>query len=134
MGYCHCISCQRWSGSCSLPFVVTVPEHFRVVRGQELVAHYRDDRTTVRAFCRYCGSSLYQDTGSSYLVAAGILHDLKLVPALHIHTSQKAVWEHIDGDAPQFEELPSASAAAGRDANRQTQKITPIVKPEREGD
>lgn len=29
MGYCHCIRCQRWSGGAGLPFVVTVPEHFR---------------------------------------------------------------------------------------------------------
>jgi hypothetical protein len=107
MGVCHCSHCQRWSGGSGLPFVVAQPERFRVTRGQELIAHYRDD-STVRAFCRRCGSSLYQDVGSTYYVGAGGLRDLDLMPGFHIYVADKAPWDQIAGDAPQFGETPAA--------------------------
>jgi hypothetical protein len=119
MGYCHCIRCQRWSGGAGFPFVVAVPDHFRVIRGQELIAHYRDQSATVRAFCRYCGSSLFQDTGTTYFVGAGVLHDLNLVPGFHINVTHKAEWDHIAGEAPQFAEMPMASAARRPRASNQ---------------
>jgi hypothetical protein len=111
MGVCHCSHCQRWSGGSGLPFVVVLPERFSVTRGQELIAHYRDD-STVRAFCRRCGSSLYQDVGSTYYVGAGALRDLALTPGFHIHVAHKAPWDQIVGDAPQFAETPAARADA----------------------
>jgi hypothetical protein len=89
MGVCHCTNCQRWSGAPSLPFVVAVPERFRVVHGLEQMAHYRDENSTMRAFCRRCGSGLYQDTGTTYYVSAGVLRDLTLQPAFHLHLADK---------------------------------------------
>ena len=85
MGVCHCTACQRWTGAPSLPFVVTAPERFRVVRGLDQVAHYRDGDSTMRAFCRRCGSSLYQDSGTTYYVSAGALRDLALEPTFDLH-------------------------------------------------
>lgn len=105
MGFCHCTGCQRWSGGAGLPFVVVVSEHFRVTQGQHWMAHYRDDSSMVRAFCRYCGSSLYQDTGTSYYVGAGVLQDLQLTPGFHINVAHKASWDQIAGDAPQFAQM-----------------------------
>ena len=67
MGTCHCTRCQRWSGSSSVPFVVASPQQFRVTKGQELMAHYRSEGTSVRTFCRRCGSSLYTDAGHDLL-------------------------------------------------------------------
>jgi hypothetical protein len=89
IGLCHCTSCQRWSGASALPFVVAVPERFRVARGQEFMAHYRDDESTVRTFCRRCGSCLYQDLGTTYYVSAGVLRDLTLQPTFAIQPEQR---------------------------------------------
>jgi hypothetical protein len=86
--------------------VAASPERFRVTRGEEFMAHYRDDTFAVRAFCRHCGSSLYEDSGTTYHVAAGVLQDLELTPGFHIHVANKAPWDHIAGDAPQFAETP----------------------------
>ena len=108
MGFCHCTRCQRWSGGPGLPFVVATPERFRIIRGQGYMAHYRDETLGMRAFCRYCGSSLYQDIGTTYYVAAGVLRDLELTPGFHLHVGEKAPWDHVAGDAPQFEETPNA--------------------------
>lgn len=84
MGFCPCSRCQRWTGGAGLPFVVTVPERFSTVRGQDLMAHYRDDSSVIRTFCRRCGSSLYQDTGTTYYVSAGALEGLQTVSSLHL--------------------------------------------------
>lgn len=108
MGVCHCTRCRRWSGAGGAPFVVVVPEHFRVTKGQELLAHYRGEGFAVRTFCRRCGSSLYTDGGRTYYVSAGTLRDLELKPAFHIHVAHKAPWDEIGGEAPQFAELPIA--------------------------
>lgn len=108
MGMCHCTRCQRWSGGSGFPFVVVAPERFKVIKGHELVARYRGEGSSVRAFCRRCGSSLYGDAGTTYYVGAGILRDLKLTPAFHLHVAYKAPWDEIAGDAPQFEETPTA--------------------------
>lgn len=114
MGVCHCTRCQRWSGGAGLPFVVVVPERFRVTKGQELMMHYRDDRAAIRAFCRWCGSSLYQDTGTTYLVGAGVLRDLHLTPSFHIQVAEKPPWDQIPGEAPQFPELPPSLPEGAR--------------------
>lgn len=84
MGVCRCASCQRWTGSPSLPFVVVLPERFRVTHGQELLVHYRDEDATMRAFCRRCGTGLYQDLGTSYYVSAGVVVDLTLEPGFEL--------------------------------------------------
>ena len=94
MGVCHCTNCQRWSGGANLPFVVVVPERFRLTKGQELAVHYRDDASTLRAFCRRCGSALYQDNGTTFHVSAGALRDLTLRPTFHLHTDDAAPWDN----------------------------------------
>lgn len=115
MGTCHCTRCQRWSGSSSVPFVVASPQQFRVTKGQELMAHYRSEGTSVRTFCRRCGSSLYTDAGTTFYVSAGVLLDLDLTPAFHIHVAHKASWHEIADDAPQFAELPTAAPRGRRE-------------------
>ena len=90
MGVCHCTACRRWSGAESLPFVVTVPERFRVRRGLDQLAHYRDGDSRMRAFCRRCGSSLYQDTGTTYYVSAGALRGLALEPTVYLHGADES--------------------------------------------
>jgi hypothetical protein len=104
---CHCTRCRRWSGSAGVPFVVAAPEHFRVTKGRELMAHYHGEGTAIRTFCRRCGSSLFTDTDMTYYVSAGVLRDLMLTPAFDIRVADNAAWDEIAGDAPQFAEMPT---------------------------
>jgi hypothetical protein len=93
MGVCRCAHCQRWSGAGGLPFVVASPDHFRVTRGQELLAYYRDAPSSLRTFCRTCGASLYHDTGTTYYVSAGTLRDLRLAITFHVGDADRAPWD-----------------------------------------
>ena len=104
LGYCHCGRCQRWTGS-SLAGVVVAPENFRFTKGEDLVKRYESELAP-RNFCSNCGSSLYDDLGAAYFVAAGLMGDLDLTPSFHQQVAYKASWHTIGDDAPQFDEMP----------------------------
>ena len=71
LGYCHCTRCQHWTGS-SLAGVVVAKENFRFTKGEDLVKTY-ESHLAPRNFCSNCGSSLYDDLGAVYFVAAGLM-------------------------------------------------------------
>ena len=104
LGVCHCTRCQRWTGS-SLAAVVVDPTNFEITKGADLVGRYESELAP-RHFCSNCGSSLYDDLGEKYFVAAGLMRDLKLEPSFHMQVAYKADWDQIGGDAPQFPENP----------------------------
>jgi hypothetical protein len=106
LGVCHCSRCQRWTGS-SLAAVVVAPENFTITNGADLVKRYESELAP-RHFCSNCGSSLYDDLGGKYFVAAGLMRDLDLDPSFHMQVAYKASWDQIGGDAPQFAENPPA--------------------------
>ena len=54
----------------------------------------------------WTGSSLYDDLGAVYFVAAGLMPDLDLRPSFHQQVAYKASWHEIGDDAPQFAEMP----------------------------
>jgi len=104
MGYCHCTRCQRWTGS-NLAGVVVAEENFNVTKGADLIKTYESEFAP-RNFCSNCGSSIYDDLGGKYFVAAGLMRELDMEPSFHLQVAYKAPWEVIGGDAPQFAENP----------------------------
>jgi hypothetical protein len=102
MGVCHCTRCQRWTGS-SLTGVVVNRDNFQITEGADLVTRYESEFAP-RNFCSHCGSSLYDDLGENYFVAAGLMRELDLTPAFHLQVAYKAGWETIGDDAPQYPE------------------------------
>jgi hypothetical protein len=102
LGFCHCTRCQRWTGS-SLAGVVVARDNFRFTGGEDLVRRYESEFAP-RHFCSNCGSSLYDDLGENYFVAAGLMRELDLEPSFHLQVAYKAAWETIGDDAPQFAE------------------------------
>jgi len=106
MGVCHCTRCQRWTGS-SLAGVVVDPANFTVKSGAESIKRYESEFAP-RQFCATCGSSLFDDLGEKYYVAAGLMRELDLTPQFHLQVAFKAPWEVIGDDAPQYDENPPA--------------------------
>ena len=102
MGYCHCTRCQRWTGS-SLAGVVVPEENFTITKGEDLVTRYESEFAP-RNFCSRCGSSLYDDLGGKYFVAAGLMRDLDMSPSFHLQVAYKASWHEIGDEAPQYAE------------------------------
>jgi hypothetical protein len=104
MGYCHCTRCQRWTGS-HLAGVVVAEENFTRTGGEDLIETFESEFAP-RNFCRNCGSSIYDDLGGKYFVAAGLMRDLDMTPSFHLQVAYKAPWEEIGDSAPQFDENP----------------------------
>jgi len=104
MGYCHCTRCQHWTGS-SLAGVVVAKENFNVTKGEELVKTY-ESHLAPRNFCSNCGSSIFDDLGDIYFVAAGLINDLDMKPSFHQQVAYKASWHEIGDDARQLDEMP----------------------------
>jgi len=102
LGYCHCTRCQRWTGS-SLAGVVVAKENFQFTKGEDLVSTYESEFAP-RNFCSNCGSSIYDDLGANYFVAAGLMRDLDLTPSFHLQVAYKANWHEIGDDATQYQE------------------------------
>ena len=105
MGYCHCTRCQHWTGS-SLAGVVVAKENFNVTKGEDLVKTY-ESHLAPRNFCSDCGSSIFDDLGEVYFVAAGLIGDLDMKPSFHQQVAYKASWHEIGDDAQQFDEMPT---------------------------
>ncbi len=105
-GVCHCTRCQRWTGS-SLAAVLVDPGNFKFTKGQELVGRYESELAP-RHFCNQCGSSIYDDLGEKYFVAAGLMRELDLKPEFHMMVANKAHWDTIGGDVPQYDGAPPA--------------------------
>ena len=104
LGYCHCTRCQHWTGS-SLAGGVVAKENFEFTKGDELVKTY-ESHLAPRNFCSNCGSSIYDDLGAVYFVAAGLMGDLDMTPSFHQQVAYKASWHQIGDDAQQFAEMP----------------------------
>jgi hypothetical protein len=104
MGVCHCTRCQRWTGS-SLVGVLVDRNNFEITKGEDLVKRYSSEFAP-RHFCSNCGSSIYDDLGEKFFVAAGLMRELDLRPSFHLQVAYKAPWETIGDDAPQYAENP----------------------------
>jgi len=87
--------------------VVVAEENFTFTKGEDLVTRYESEFAP-RNFCSNCGSSIYDDLGDIYFVAAGLMRELALEPSFHLQVAYKAPWHEIGDDAPQYAEAPPA--------------------------
>jgi hypothetical protein len=106
MRHCHCSFCRKETGSAFGTVAVVEPQHFRFVRGEDLVHIYRYPPDGTRAFCRVCGAKaplrLWNDT--IVIVPAGLLdRDPGVRPVLHQFAGSKACWWEISDSLPRFE-------------------------------
>jgi len=100
---CHCINCQKHTGSGDSVNAVVPTDKFRITKGATRKyddSATRSGRTLSRHFCENCGSPIYSQRNPNpgfVVVRAGTLDDksgLKIVG--NIWTSTAAAWSHID--------------------------------------
>ncbi|KAH8658309.1 Mss4-like protein [Xylariales sp. PMI_506] len=75
---CHCLDCQKWTGSGSSANVAIPTTEFRIIQGQPKSYARKGDSglSHVHFFCGDCGSSLYSQPDSmegTTLIKAGTL-------------------------------------------------------------
>lgn len=113
---CHCLHCQRWSGS-AFGLHLLAPEAALSITGP--VDHYHHEHEGVQSrqtLCAHCHTRIFNHTSAApgmVVVRAGTLDEApRLTPAAHIWTSRKHDWIAIPDDVPSWPQSPSPEAFA----------------------
>jgi hypothetical protein len=112
---CHCSRCRKaFSGASSAYAEIPAGTRFSWVSGEEELAEHIFSKGWGLAFCRICGSTLcgISDSKVHGVTLGTVDGDPNVQIEMHVFVGSKAPWDHIGGNAPQFEaEYPCSSAA-----------------------
>ena len=105
---CHCLNCQRQTGSAFVINVLIEADRVELLAGEpQLVELPRDDGSTQEVFrCSVCQVALYSRYSHPgvYFVRAGTLDDPRSVsPDVHIFTRSKLPWVALPEAVPAYE-------------------------------
>jgi hypothetical protein len=105
---CHCLNCQRQTGSAFVINLLIEADRVEVLAGEpQPVDAPRDDGSKQRIHrCPACQVAVYSDYGRPELlfVRGGTLDDPSAVtPDVHIYTKSKVPWVTLPDDAPAFD-------------------------------
>jgi hypothetical protein len=105
---CHCLNCQRQTGSAFVINILVEEEHVELVAGEpHAVDVPRDDGSVHRIFrCPRCEVALFSTYTAPDVrfVRAGTLDDPAAVrPDVHIYTRSKLPWVTLPDSVPAFE-------------------------------
>ncbi len=108
LNICHCLDCQRQSGSAFGMSLVIDPDAFSLTQGTLKTFKTRADsgREKTCAFCPECGVRIYNRTHSLMSIKAGTLDDTRaLTPDGHYWVKRKQPWVALPSDIPCHEEI-----------------------------
>src|SRR5215510_11184063 len=107
-GYCHCTSCRKASGSAHAANAPIDRTDVHLVSGSDTLREFESSPGKFRAFCSRCGSPIYAYLASSRDILRIRLGSLDTAfgkqPRAHTFVSDKASWEPINDNLPQFPE------------------------------
>lgn len=112
-GYCHCGSCQKASGSAFAANAGVAREHFVLSDKSGFLKEFESSPGKHRVFCGNCGSPVYAylaSTPDQIRIRLGTLDTPFFKSAkAHIFVGEKAGWERIHDNLPQFDEWAPSS-------------------------
>ncbi len=105
---CHCLNCQRQTGSAFVINLLIEADHFELLAGTpEGVAVPRDDGSEQRIFrCPTCQVAVFSEYGRPEVrfVRGGTLDEPSgVTPDVHIYTRTKLPWITLPDSAPAYE-------------------------------
>lgn len=93
---CHCVQCQKTTGSAHASNLFTSPESIRWLSGQDHRVRYDvEGRRISNCFCKQCGSRLpfTSRSGEILAVPAGVLNGKPAInPQANIFWPERAAW------------------------------------------
>jgi hypothetical protein len=114
--HCHCRDCQRASGTGHVP-IMGVPKESFSVNGEtkSYAAAGGSGMKAIRNFCPNCGSLIFgTPEAASHIVTIymGSLDNPQIrSPTYTQFTRDRASWDAIGGELPEFHTVPHADAA-----------------------
>ena len=104
---CHCLNCQRQTGSAFVINLLIEADRVEVEGDPEPVGAPRDDGGTQTIFrCPECRVAVFSEYGRPEVlfVRAGTLDDpSSIIPDVHIFTRSKVPWIALPDSAPAFD-------------------------------
>jgi hypothetical protein len=109
---CHCSRCRKAFSGAGSAYSEVQPGSLVWTQGEADLTHYETSPGWGLAFCRACGTTLCgTHNGQVHGVTLGSVDgDPGVQIGMHIFVGSKAPWDHIGGDAPQFDEFPPATS------------------------
>ena len=105
---CHCLDCQKQSGSAFGMSLIIQPETFQLNSGElsTFLTSTASGHKKTCAFCPNCGVRIYNKTHALMAIKAGTLDDTsQLSPDAHYWTKRKQPWVVLPDDIQCFEEV-----------------------------
>ena len=108
---CHCVQCQKATGSAHASNLFTERENISWRSGLDNIRRFDvPGRSISNAFCSECGSGLpyLSGTGKTLVVPAGSLDGIPgITPQNHIFCSERADWYDAIQSAQRFDAFPA---------------------------
>ena len=98
---CHCLNCQKTSGSAFKMCTNVLEADFELISGSPRVYPHERVRTMV---CDRCATTLWHSFAESnvLLILSGVLSNKDIRPLAHIWAHRKQAWLKLDDEIPQF--------------------------------
>jgi len=113
---CHCLNCQRWSGSAFGLHMLCVASAVQVTGEPSIFTHEHEGQTSTQYACGVCHTRMFNETTAApgmRVVRAGVLEGAEhLTPVAHIWTRRKQQWLTLPDGVAQWQETPTAEAFA----------------------
>jgi hypothetical protein len=113
MGYCHCSSCQAWSGTPITAYSLWRSDQVRIGKGEELVGTYSKTGQTDRCFCTRCGGHLTASMPAYGItdVFPAILPTLPFKANEHVNYGESRM--RICDGLPKYRDFPAEAGGSG---------------------
>lgn len=108
--FCHCRTCQLAQGAPYIAAGGVKREHFRWLKGEELVTRYESSPGKQRCFCSRCGTPLLADRANLPHIALRVVtlkEDPKLRPTEHIWLNDDCPWTLDTPNLPRYPAWPT---------------------------
>ncbi|TKC97270.1 GFA family protein [Polyangium fumosum] len=105
---CHCSRCRKAFSGTGSAYAEVVPGSFSWLSGEDNLTSYETTPGWGMGFCRTCGSTLCGMSGAKVhgVTLGSVDGDPGVQIEMHIFVGSKAPWDHIGGDAPQYDAFP----------------------------
>ena len=107
LNICHCLDCQKQSGSAFGMSLIVKEDVFQLTSGtlKTFETTVSSGRTKTCAFCPECGVRIYNTTSALMSIKPGTLDDTSwLTPDAHYWTKRKQEWTQLPDDIPCYDE------------------------------
>ena len=127
-GWCHCRTCQLWSGAPAMAFASVKPSQHRWIEGEEHVRWLDTSSFGRRAFCGKCAGPLlftvrHQPDTVDFPIAMLDEPDA-IAPGFHIFWSSKVGWFNPGDSLPRHDQFRPNTRGLGGTAPPDNSSLT----------